>query len=309
MTEEKKIFDLLERDGVNCSVDSRGAVTVNLSTVPKYKNIDELCTLVRKIEQTSVLSLSDYNHNFSSKGLKALAGLPNLRQISLPNSVALRGSDYRVLTSFPKLQTLYASPINEADEAMSYIGQLEELTTLGISGQFVSDTGLAALKNLHQLYDLRFVRSTASKSFHVLSEMKELTHLSIRETGADDSALEIIGHLPEINELDVAYTLVTNEGFEFLGDLKNLYLLTLSGQKITEKGVKQIITGAVVSPLSHLQGLRYLEIGDIVFNDTDVYLLSQFIDLSGIRFTNCFISNQNMLMLQSELPACEIDYY
>lgn len=309
MTEEKKIFDLLERDGVSCSVDSRGDVMISLSGVPKYKNFDELCKLIRKVERTSVLLLGSGNHNICGKVFKTLAGLPNLRQINMPASVELRGSDYRVLTSFPKLQTLYASPINEADESMEYIGQVEGLIILGISGQFVSDTGFEALKNLHQLCELGFVRSSVSSGFHVLSEMKELTHLSIRETCANDGTLEVIGHLTGLNELDIDNTFVTDKGFEFLGDLQNLYQLSFSGQKITENGSKQLVTGTVVSSLLHLQGLRDLYMSDLVFDDDAIKLLAQMIDLRNISFRNCLIDNQNILMLQNELPACEIDFF
>lgn len=305
MTEEE-IIRQLEEERVSCfPVKEDGSLFITIQGSEKSSDaIANICKQIRKLERISKLDFS--NTALRGSGLQELQGLPNVKYIDLSRTM-IAGLDYKYLKSFPKLEELHCSPISRIDEAMVYIGQNKGIKNLGLFQVRISDMGFEALSDLKHLEKIDITGAPVSKGFHTLLNFKNLRELYISETQADDSTLEIIGHLLNMEKLSLSYTLVTNKGFPYLADLKNLTTLGFSGQRVTKDGVKQLVTGSVVSSLAHLPRLEYIHFCDIPFDSESVKTLATLKHVGHIDFDNsCPMSDSDKVFLKRSLPYCDI---
>tara|TARA_R110002167_G_scaffold207033_2_gene411212 strand:+ start:8089 stop:9015 length:927 start_codon:yes stop_codon:yes gene_type:complete len=306
MTEEEKYIQQLEQEQVGCfPVKEDGSLLVTLEgKTERAEEITKLCKLIRKLERVSAIHFT--NTKLTGTGLKELEGLPNLRELGIKGT-RIDGLSFSSIQSFPKLEELYCTPTNRIDEAMVYIGQSERIKTLGLSRVAISDSGFEALSDLKHLEKIDITGAPISKGFHTLLNFKNLRELYISETQADDSTLEIIGHLLNMEKLSLSYTLVTNKGFPYLADLKNLTTLGFSGQRVTKYGVKQLVTGSVVSSLAHLPRLEYIHFCDIPFDSESVKTLATLKHVGHIDFDNsCPMTDSDKVFLKRSLPYSDI---
>ncbi|QGQ22347.1 hypothetical protein F1728_06525 [Gimesia benthica] len=305
MTEEE-IIKRLEQERVSCfPVKEDGSLFITMQGSEKSSDaIANICKQICKLERISKLDFS--NTALRGSGLQELQGLPNVKYIDLSRTM-IAGLDYKYLKSFPKLEELHCSPISRIDEAMVYIGQNKGIKNLGLFQVRISDMGFEALSDLKHLEKIDITGAPISKGFHALLNFKNLRELTISETQADDSTLEMIGHLLNMEELFFSHTLVTNEGFNFLGDLNNLTTLGFSGQRVTKDGVKQLVTGEVASSLTLFPRLDYIHFCDIPFDSESVKILATLKKVGHMNFDkSCPMSDSDKIFLKNSLPNCDI---
>jgi len=144
-----------------------------------------------RIPSLRILSLS--GNSFSDPGLKHLAGLKELQALHLGQN---------------RLPITDAGAINLAG--------LMALESLDLQGAHLTDTAVAALKNLKQLRRL-YLNSASGKS------------------GITDASIEHLLGMTKLTRLWIQNTALTDKGVQQLFDLMDLKELYLSTSAISEK--------------------------------------------------------------------------
>jgi Amidohydrolase family/Leucine Rich repeat len=143
----------------------------------------------------------------------------------------------------------------DANEEFASLANLHHLEKLWFSLHFltdihVEDKGLAHLKNLTQLRELRLVQTKVRGSS--LAPFVNLRALDLGETPFRDDGMQYLRGMTHLKILSLRNTLVTDAGLKNLADLKDLESLDLYGIKVTDAGLQSL------SGLTKLRALNLL---------------------------------------------------
>lgn len=173
------------------------------------------------------------------KDLKRLSGLSDLRELLLPA---------------PSFNPGVGSKLDANDE-LAVLSNLHHLEKLWLSLHFltdihVEDKGLAYLKDLTQLRELRLVQTKVKGPG--LAPFVNLRALDLGETPLRDEGTQYLRGMTYLQRLSLRNTLVTDAGPKNLAGLKELESLDLYGLKITDAGIQSL------SGLTKLRALNLL---------------------------------------------------
>lgn len=181
---------------------------------------------------------------FSDSGLKVIAKLPRLKELSLVNEKIFSASG---IESFQKAKTLKFLELRDCNVELSKsraIAKLHALESLILEGnRTFSDTALAELlRGLPELklLDLSNTKVTAEslKNLETLSSLKDL---SIRQLHLTDKDLMQMAPLKALTELDVrGNPAVTDAGLSALKKYKNLKVLRVDLSNFNQSAVVQL---------------------------------------------------------------------
>jgi N-acyl-D-aspartate/D-glutamate deacylase/Leucine-rich repeat (LRR) protein len=218
--------------------------------------------------------------------MKKLSGLAELTELFLPGTIFNPGAGSRLdvndqlksLAGLKKLEKLHFSlhfltNINVQDKGLTHLKDLPNLKELRLTQTRVKGSSLAPFTNLRKL-DLDY-STFADEGMQYLVNMKQLTHLSLRDTLVSDAGLKHISGLTNLIALDLYGAPVTDAGVKHLAALKKLQKLNLLGASISDEGLDVIaslpaleelnlyrsqITNAGLSKLRGLPHLRSLDL-------------------------------------------------
>jgi Leucine-rich repeat (LRR) protein len=201
-----------------------------------------------------------------------------------PGKLPTRAEEEKDLEKFyrPKEKVLEAWGLLEPylDLAFKY-SETEILEMYGVCGTTISDDGMARLAqlrhvreiNIHEAYQIR------GTGFAAWADHPALTVLWAMSAPIDDEGLAEIGRIKNLQQLCIGYTNATDAGMESVIKLRALKNLNISGNQITDVGVRKIcdslplleelaieklpITPEVIQEIGKLKNLRRLEIGRI----------------------------------------------
>jgi len=202
---------------------------------------------IRKLDHLKTLSCG---LGLDDAGLKALAGLPALEQLST-NGMAASDEGVRAMAACKTLRSIAffhpgKSFTGTGLATLSAIPNLERLTVAG-SSEF-ADEGMAAVAQIAHLKEFRtwHVGATA-KGIHKLKALKELKSLTIGQRLANkppamltDDAVVAVAEMPSVEMLSLQEARLTLPALEKLKQLPNLKRLTLDGIDIPEAQIAQL---------------------------------------------------------------------
>ncbi len=145
------------------------------------------------------------NTKVSDAGLKDVAGLANLHQLTLGNEDLRHFSQIHWPTS----------PITDA--GLAHLRNMPQLMNLYLNGLPVTDSGLAAIANLPNLAGLYLCR-----------------------TKVQGPGLSRLKSLPTLAVLSLDESQVTDAGLSHLAGASNLQFLSLTGVSLTAEGLKAL---------------------------------------------------------------------
>ncbi len=196
-----------------------------------------------QLKRLKVLRLS--NCWFTNAGLNELSTLPALVRLNLSGELP--------------------------DDGMPHLGTMSTLRHLSLTGNYVSNEGLAKLKGLTNLeslslYSAHKITDEGLAPLAAFAKLKELTitdgkiegrglapittltSLSLENNPVDDAGVEIIVRNKQLTDLNLSDTKITDKALELIGhSLPRLTELQLQHTQVTDAGIVEL------KPLPHLR--------------------------------------------------------
>lgn len=212
-------------------------------------------------------------------GVGDLAALPaDTRAIKIENN-EIYDDDLPALARLTDLEVLHlgASP-GITDRGLQHLAGLKQLKSLTLSGEVLSGTGLAHLRDLplRELVVYSSQRLT-DQGIAAIAELKQLTRLDLAWAKAlsDDQVAELT-KLPALRELSVwGSGQLTDAGLQHISTLPHLESLTFShARQITSNGISRLaaltklqelkmgympLSDEAMAPVSRIKSLEYVE--------------------------------------------------
>ena len=270
------------------------------------------------LKKLRVLDLGSYILNVQDNVVATLAGLPELRELSLAHT-GVTDEGLKVLADFPELQVLTLAHTEVTDAGLKELAKLKGLQTLDLSGSMVTDAGLkevAQLKGLKHLYlgdnKKAFAVTSASKWWiqvqrdlwkqgpHDLMNPKELLKQHPFSGKITDAGLKELAGLQELQTLDLTGAQVTDAGLKELVPLKGLQTLNLSFTQTTDASLKD---------LAEHKGLRELGLAGTPVTDAGLKNLAELKGLKKLNLSFTKATGEAVVELSKALPHCSVDVF
>ena len=203
-----------------------------------------------QIQKLAHLKTISYGMGINDAGLKALAALPALEQLST-NGMAASDEGVRALASCKSLRSIAffhpgKSFTGTGLAALSAVQNLERLTVAG-SSEF-TDAGMAAVAQIAHLKEFRTWHSGATADgVKKLQALKELKSLTIGQRLANkppvtlsDDTVAALAEIPSVESLSLQEARLTLPALVKLKQLPNLKRLTLDGIDIPEAQIAEL---------------------------------------------------------------------
>lgn len=181
--------------------------------------------------------------------MKAIAQLPNLRDLTLFGCTAVTDQGLRQLASLKTLEMLTISDANTSISGLSCLNKLPNLRRLTVKDVRQDHTGLdlSGLKKLEKL-TLGTRREDDPISDADVACLADLTQLRWFQTsrstktprGLTNYGLAFLAGLTEMDRLTIGGPDLTDEGLAHLRWMKKLDMLNVFGGRFTDQGLKQL---------------------------------------------------------------------
>lgn len=164
---------------------------------PHLQSLDLSGDLVTDAALDNIVQCQEMRHlglswtRISDEGLKRVASLKELRSLSLTSKL-ITDDGIAHLTDLPNLEHIEMHVTQMSDESLKHLSQIKSLRRLDLFGSEEGFTihGLQQLKNLPQLRELWINNFKSSDSFMGLSELKQLSSLTLFFTNIRDEEAE-----------------------------------------------------------------------------------------------------------------------
>lgn len=185
---------------------------------------------------------------------------------------------------------------------------LTKAKRLNLCGSKITDTGLAALKNMKQLevLDLRFTDITDAGLAH-LEELENLTELYLggdaRHVGTKitDAGMTSLRAMKKLSVLTLVHTGIGNTSMKVLRDLTGLKHLEMSHTKVTDDGLADVAT---------LADLQHLDIYTTAVTDSGLEHLQK---LGRLNYLNLYdvtsVTDEAVDTLRRAVPGLHVRQY
>ena len=225
--------------------------------------------------------------------------------------VGIHDSDLTLLRDLPSLETLNLDCPNISDVAIDEISRLHirhlSLGASRISGAgYQKLAGMSSVENLwlppqitdHDLQAICCMRQLVLLSLNHarisnvgisgISSLTNLRELSLYNTLADDSCMEVLGRLPKLVKLRLDFTKITDAGLIRFGSLRRLEVLSLDGCDVSGQGLVELRNSNV---------LQELMLGSERISDEDVELLCTLVNLAKLDLSSARIGDSSVSKL------------
>jgi Leucine-rich repeat (LRR) protein len=186
----------------------------------------------------------------------------------------------------------------ETDAQTEHLKGLHRLETLYLTGNRVTDVGMARLEGLTQLQDLTLVGSRVTNTgLEHVGGLSQLQNLNVGGTQVTDAGLKHLKGLSQLQGLNLSGTRITDAGLKHLQGLGQVETLNLSGTKVSDIG------------LEHLRGLSKLTrlcLGYTQVSDTGMEHLKGLSQLWALQLSGTKVTDEGVKRLQQALPNCQI---
>jgi hypothetical protein len=210
-------------------------------------------------------------------GLRHIAGLGELRTVSLFDDRGLTDAGVAHLAGLTKLRTLALDNAGLTDAGLAHLGRMTDLETLMLQGTRVTGPGLAhlgrmpnlkklytpadevgmahigRLTGLQELYAYDTRSPTPGDGLARIAGLRGLRVLVAGRSHCSDAGLARIAGLSNLTDLDVGGDRVTDAGLAVITGFKSLQVLNVTRSKVTDQGLASLTT---------LLRLRHLDLQD-----------------------------------------------
>lgn len=210
--------------------------------------------------------------------LRPLAGLTQLRYLSLQDNVGLKEEEVAHLSGLAELQLLSLKLPDATGESFRHLAGLKKLDWLLLYEGKLTEAGSKAIANLSSLYRLSLSHCIFKDNQRALAPIGEMTKLKSLELVKDEISAEgfaLLAGLKTIENLNLSDSRIDNAGFALLtGSRGTLKILNVDMHAtISDEGIRHIVanfpnleeinlsmgstcTGASIRELAKLPELR-----------------------------------------------------
>lgn len=213
----------------------------------KLKQVQQLCM------EGAGSALPEGSHPLATKGLDAIARMPNLKYLDL-SSQNLTDDILAALSKCNSLEVLNLSNNPITDRGIAHLRSLSNLKALKLSLTKITDEGFASLSDLKKLEELDFSGTHTSGAGMKYLKGLPLRHVSM--AAISNGNLAFLAGLPSLNYLDLGSATISDTGAKHLAKCSNLVWLVvgkLQDQKEKAKSILQEL--ATMKNLKKLEGL------------------------------------------------------
>jgi hypothetical protein len=148
----------------------------------------------------------------TGNGFKNLKNCDQLEELILP--IGLDSASLDFLGSLESLRSLELSGFTITDSAMVHVAKAKNLRSLKLTNTMVRGTTFSELKNLHQLSFIHFNRNnfTSDLAVEQLIKLPGLRRFYSEWTPFTDRSLELVLKSESIESVELRYGLLTQEG-------------------------------------------------------------------------------------------------
>ena len=216
--------------------------------------------------------------------------LPKLKAITL---IGVPVTDNHVTTAAkaPHLRSLVLAGSEESKvsrEAIESLATANELRSLRLSNEWLTDETVASVEKLTQLEMLGFSSSPqlTSEIFAHVGALTNLRELSVfRATGIDDQGTHHLRNLKDLRILFLQGTSISSETTTHVAGLHKLEWLTLSYSKVDDSGLRE---------LTNLKNLSLLRLGYTNISDDGISALANFPELTHLTLGGTKITDAGL---------------
>jgi Leucine-rich repeat (LRR) protein len=200
------------------------------------------------------------NANVTDRDLSHLAGLKNLKYVTVPEGITLDGlahlKDVKSLTSvqarwaefrFADVYKLFTEKFGrEPNAALGLFLRLDRSADGKVTGlEWAYDLKATAkdltfLRKLTDLESLSLPQDVTNEGLKNVEPLSKLRRLSFTSTMVTDTGLAHLTGLTNLEELSINQAPITDDGLKHLEGLRKLESVYLSNSKITEKGITEL---------------------------------------------------------------------
>lgn len=302
-----------DSDGLIIDVDFRGtqvsADSISLlAELPRLRAVrlggtgvgDDACTELGKLQSLEDLDLRDCP--VSDTGLAALVDLPKLKALRLSGK---------------------NGECSVSDLGMDSVGKIKTLKVLAIDFLWVSEEGLAMLKDLTELQELYLAGTTiGNDAMTLLAQHPKLKKVRLAANQIDAEGLAKLGELTQLETVDLSECLqITDQATESLTGLVNLKDLNLWRVNLSDTGIAPVgkllslqklnldntrLSDAGLAELSGLTELTFLHLGSTLITDEGLVHLEGMKKLADLIVTRTAVTQEGVDALQAKLPNTKI---
>ncbi len=276
-----------------------GARIIGVRLSPRRYSTDQELLIIASMEALRELVEVDLERTYvGPSGIMALAGLSQLRRLSLCNTDAA-DSWMSHLGQLSNLEELDLSRTSITDAALPQLVHLRQLRILGLWRTRVTGRTLEHLALLPRLEKLVLARS-AVRDEHLggLAYLRNLRTLDLDKTQITTEALNHIEKLDRLEELWLAFTRVGNRGMACLRNLRNLRSLTLDETQVTDLGLAE---------LQSLTELRELSLYGTEVGNLGMSFIKRLRKLRSLCLSNTLVGDEGLAQLAGLPELVELE--
>ena len=145
------------------------------------------------------------------------------------------------LRDFYGLRELVLADTLITDNGLEHLSRLRSIERLYLSGAKITGKGLEWLNGLPKLRVLYLAESSITDAGLDGIEGLRVEELNLDWTGLSDLGVVKLTQLPKLRRLSLRFTAVTDAGLRHLGRNRELSFVDVSGTKVTEGGVRDLV--------------------------------------------------------------------
>jgi internalin A len=205
------------------------------------------------------------------------------------------------------------------------------LERLSLAGQGIAQVGLAWLKDLahlkdlrlddHQFYDKPGLTRYSDADMQVVGGLGQLEKLYLSASIVSDNGLQHLSRLSKLKQLDFSPRETTDEGLRHLENLRELTTLNLSESKVTDTGLASLrrlphlervrlrlthITDRGLAPLAELTALTMLDLSRTEITDAGLEQLRGLRHLSHLNLDGTRVAKLATIGSFGELQVLDL---
>lgn len=262
-------------------------------------------------------SLALWDTKVSGSGLKHLATLPNLRNVTLH---PFDDQGLLNLKSLPQLKHLNLYGASVTDDGLRQLGELTCLEELHLARSQITDAGLQHLTSLRNLrvLNLEYNKDITDAGLPYAAQLVNLRELNL--TGTTVTDIGPLKGVPHLESLDLQGTMMTSDGLAELDQFRELRILRLACIDVGELSLEHVpraahleklvlyhskITDTSLPYLSRLKRLKVLELWETPITDAGIISLKDVTSLEDLDLTGTGLGDAGMAAL-AQLPRLKV---
>ncbi|MGV8948482.1 MAG: hypothetical protein ACOH2E_03840 [Candidatus Paracaedibacter sp.] len=199
---------------------------------------------VQKIKHIGNLSLHIIGNPLNDDQMKRIGELTNLKGLTFDDPGQVKGDQLRFLSGLNNIESLTISKQSVSNEDLKHLSHLKSLTTLRFNFIDISSEGLKYLiKSTHLLHlDIANTNISDDDVKFISEKFPHIETINLNNTKITNAALESLLKLTSLKGIELKHTSITDDGLKILYKISTLELdiRGIKETKATPEGIEEL---------------------------------------------------------------------